>query len=54
VDADFAHDEGEGDLSLEYWQEAHKTFFSRVLPKIGKQFSKDMPLVCERFRLIYK
>jgi len=54
VDADFARDEGEGDLSLRYWREAHRNFFSRVLPKIGKEFSEDMPLVCERFRLIYK
>jgi uncharacterized protein YhfF len=54
VDADFAHAEGEGDLSLEYWREAHRNFFSRTLQKIGKEFSEDMPLVCERFRLIYK
>ena len=54
VDAEFARAEGEGDLSLEYWREAHRNFFSRVLPKIGKEFSEDMPLVCERFRLIYK
>ena len=54
VDADFARDEGEGDLSLNYWREAHKNYFSRVLPKIGKEFSEDMPLVCERFRVIYK
>lgn len=54
VDADFARAEGEGDLSLRYWQEAHKNYFSRVLPKIGKKFSEDMPLVCERFLLIYK
>ncbi|CAG0966544.1 hypothetical protein ANAEL_00940 [Anaerolineales bacterium] len=54
VDADFARAEGEGDLSLAYWQKAHKTFFSRTLPKIGKEFSEHMPLVCERFKLIYK
>jgi uncharacterized protein YhfF len=54
IDEEFAHAEGEGDLSLEYWREAHKNFFSRVLPKIGKEFSEDMPLVCERFRVIYK
>lgn len=54
VDAEFAREEGEGDLSLEYWQEAHQNFFSRSLPKIGKEFSEEMPLVCERFRLIYK
>ena len=54
VDADFARAEGEGDLSLGYWREAHRNFFSRYLPKIGREFSEDMPLVCERFRLIYK
>ena len=54
VDADFARDEGEGDLSLDYWREAHKNYFSLVLPKIGKEFSEEMPLVCERFRVIYK
>jgi len=54
VDADFAHDEGEGDQSLEYWRKAHRNFFSRTLPKIGKEFSEEMPLVCERFKLIYK
>ena len=54
VDADFARDEGEGNLSLQYWREAHKYFFSLTLQEIGKEFSEDMPLVCERFRLIYK
>jgi uncharacterized protein YhfF len=54
VEADFARDEGEGDLSLTYWREAHKNYFLRVLPKISKEFSEDMPLVCERFRVLFK
>lgn len=54
VDEEFAHAEGEGDLSLEYWRQAHTKFFSRVLPKFGREFSEDMPLVCERFKIIYK
>ena len=54
VDAQFAHDEGEGDQSLNYWREAHKNYFSRVLAKIGQEFSEDMPLVCERFRVVYR
>jgi uncharacterized protein YhfF len=54
VDADFAREEGEGDLSLEYWREAHWRFFTRTLPKVGREFSEDIPLVCERFRVIYK
>ena len=53
VDANFAREEGEGDLSLNYWRDAYRNYFSRVLLKIGKEFSEDMPLVCERFRVIY-
>jgi uncharacterized protein YhfF len=52
VDEEFAR--AEGDLSLEYWRTAHINYFSRRLPKIGKEFSETMPLVCERFRVIYK
>ena len=54
VDDEFAQAEGEGDFSLEYWRQAHRNFFSRTLPKIGKEFTEDMPLVCERFQVIYK
>ena len=53
VDAQFAHEEGEGDRSLEYWRDAHWRFFSRTLPTIGRYPTMDMPLVCERFRVIY-
>jgi uncharacterized protein YhfF len=54
VDSDFAQAEGEGDFSLAYWRAAHRNFFSRTLSKIGREFSEDMPLVCERFQVIYK
>ncbi len=54
VDEEFARDEGEGDLSLAYWRKAHKKFFTRQLTKIEKEFNEEMPLVCERFRVIYK
>ena len=53
VDARFAYEEGEGDRSLEYWRDAHWRFFSRTLPNTGRDPSTDMPLVCERFRVIY-
>jgi uncharacterized protein YhfF len=54
VDANFARAEGEGDLTLTYWRQAHREYFSRALPRIGKEFSEGMLLVCERFRVIYK
>ena len=54
VDASFACEEGEGDRSLKYWREAHWRFFSRTLPNIGREPAPDMPLVCERFRVIHR
>jgi uncharacterized protein YhfF len=54
VDATFAYEEGEGDRSLEYWREAHWRFFARTLPHVGREPTTEMPLVCERFRVIYK
>ena len=53
VDADFARAEGEGDLSLAYWRDAHRRFFTRTMARISREFSEEMPLVCERFRIIY-
>ena len=53
VDAQFAYEEGEGDRSLKYWRDAHWRFFSRTLPRMGKEPAMNMPLVCERFRVIY-
>lgn len=53
VDGSFARDEGEGDLSLAYWRGAHERFFRRTLPAIGREFAPGMPLVCERFRVVY-
>ena len=47
VDESFAHDEGEGDRTLAWWRRAHKDYFAR-----RGEFSLDMELYCERFRLI--
>lgn len=49
VDDAFARDEGEGDLSLRHWREAHRAFFARSEPG----FSEASPIVCERFQLVY-
>ena len=53
VDADFAYAEGEDDRSLASWRAGHERFFTRTLAAIGKYFTPEMPLVCERFRVIY-
>jgi uncharacterized protein YhfF len=47
VDERWAREEGEGDLSLAYWRQAHQAFFQRE-----GEFSEDMDLWCERFRVV--
>lgn len=53
VDERFAHDEGEGDRSLEYWREAHWDYFVRELAAIGATARPDMPVVCEHFEVVF-
>lgn len=48
VDAIFAAAEGEGDLSLSYWRDAHERYFTR-----NGGFRPDMLLWCEHFALIH-
>lgn len=45
--------EGEGDGSLAYWRAVHEDFFSRELQQIGLSFSRQTPVVCEEFELVY-
>jgi uncharacterized protein YhfF len=52
VTEEFAVAEGEGNRTYQYWWEAHESFFRNELNAIGREFSEDMLLVCERFELI--
>ncbi len=53
VDEQFAYEEGEAERTLASWRAGHQRFFTRTLAAIGRDFSDTMPLVCERFRLLY-
>jgi uncharacterized protein YhfF len=53
VDADFARAEGYATDPLDEWREVHWPFFSRRCVELGKVASLDMPVVCERFELVY-
>jgi uncharacterized protein YhfF len=53
VEADFAAHEGEGDLSQDFWRKAHWLVFSRTCARLGLAPNSKMPVVCERFRLLY-
>ena len=54
VPASFAYDEGEGDRSLNYWRVVHTEFFAEESAAIGRSTEPTMPVVCERFRVVYK
>ena len=53
VDAEHARLEGEGDRSLAYWREAHERFFTEHAGH-DRGFSPDMPVVLERFEVLYR
>ncbi|NMC54329.1 MAG: ASCH domain-containing protein [Chloroflexi bacterium] len=53
VGADIAWEEGEGDRSLEYWREVHWEFFAEECAQLGRPPQDDMPVVNERFRLVF-
>ena len=54
VDAEHAAAEGEGDRSLAHWRDVHWRFFADLCGKIGREPSETMPLVCERFRVLFR
>lgn len=52
VDAEFAAVEGEGDGSLAYWRRVHIDYFTQECAALGRTFTEDMPVVCERFKVV--
>ncbi|MBZ0297874.1 MAG: ASCH domain-containing protein [Anaerolineae bacterium] len=54
VTAEHAYSEGEGDRSLQDWRDGHWRYFGRVCEHIGRTATETMPVVCERFRVIFQ
>ncbi|HWJ81015.1 MAG TPA: ASCH domain-containing protein [Nocardioides sp.] len=52
VDAEHARLEGEGDRTLAHWREVHERFFTEHAAH-GRGFSPDMPVVLERFKVVF-
>ncbi|SJM61261.1 Alpha-N-arabinofuranosidase [Frigoribacterium sp. JB110] len=52
VDEEHAHAEGEGDRTLTAWREIHERFW-RTYGESGRGFAPDMPVVCERFEVVW-
>ncbi|MEJ7832529.1 MAG: ASCH domain-containing protein [Nocardioides sp.] len=53
VDEQFAWDEGEGDRSLAYWLDEHRSFFTRRCIELGVPFSEEIEVIFERFALVW-
>lgn len=54
VDTEFAATEGEGDGSLEHWRRVHEAYFGRECRRIGRTPDPRMPVVCERFEVVFR
>ena len=48
----FASREGEGDSSLQYWQNVHREYFQQQCAEWGIEWREDYPTVCEGFELV--
>jgi len=53
VDESIAFEEGEGDRSLAYWRRVHWEAFSRECALLGSEPEETMPVVSERFRVLF-
>ncbi|WP_051298152.1 ASCH domain-containing protein [Brevibacterium album] len=53
VSAEHAYAEGEDDRTLETWRSGHEAFWRRYAES-SRVFAADMPVVCERFRLLWR
>lgn len=52
VTSEHAHSEGEGDRTLDYWRTSHERYW-RAYSESPRGFAPDMPIICERFRVIH-
>ena len=53
VDAQFASDYGEWDRTLEGWRTHCWVYYEEQCRSLGKVRIPEMPLVCERLRVVY-
>jgi uncharacterized protein YhfF len=54
ADERFAYEYGEGDRTLAWWREHLWDYYAAECDEHGWQPAPDMPLVCERFRVVYR
>lgn len=53
VSAEHAYHEGEDSRTLAEWRQVHEDFFTKEYQEAGKEFTTDMPCLCEVFERVY-
>ena len=53
VDEAFAYDYGEGDRTLTWWREHVFAWYANQCRELGIEPTEEMPLLCERFEVVY-
>jgi uncharacterized protein YhfF len=53
VELQFALDEGEGDETIEEWQQGHNEYFTREAAEAGIHFDERSIVCCEHFKVVY-
>lgn len=54
IDVAFARDYGEGERTLAWFQSDAWDYYSAVVAKLGRTPTRAMPMICERFRVVYR
>ncbi|WP_156290992.1 ASCH domain-containing protein [Oceanobacillus salinisoli] len=54
VSEEHAYLEGEGDRTLKFWRDVHEDFCKKEFKGVNQEFHHKIPVVCERFKLLYK
>jgi uncharacterized protein YhfF len=54
VDAEFVYNYGEGDRTIDFWHKNMWEYYQEECQELGKNAEKDMPMICQVFKVIYK
>jgi uncharacterized protein YhfF len=53
VDERFVYDYGEGDRSMNFWHKNMWEYYSDECQTLGRTPTPEMPVICERFRIVF-
>jgi len=54
IDTDFARDYGEGERTLAWFRSEAWDYYAAICAGLGRSPTRDMPMICERFRVVYR